>query len=144
MDTQIRNKKPPQLDIRFFHNIGMLILINCIPLGIGIYIIVQLLNHNFVILNKNLFFSFLYVIVLGLISVLFFFLALPTTNWLWKYCWWHIANRNSLIWIPPLIISITLWIITLALTLVIAILMLVMLIYTIQHAIPLFYARYFS
>jgi hypothetical protein len=103
-------KYPPKLQLEFFKNLGILLLINIIPILGGIYILYHTFTGRMRFKNLDFLPGLLYILAFSSVLIFFFWVMLPIAKWLRDYSWWHYMHRSIIIWLIPSGVSFLIWI----------------------------------
>ena len=112
MGRSLDSRHPPVLRTQFMRNMGVLLLINFIPVLGGIYFLVQIFNGRFQVRHKGVVVLLGLMILIALVLLFFWWVLLPIAQWLKDWPWWHAVNRSMVIWIVPSIMGFAVWAVT--------------------------------
>ena len=119
-------KNPPELEIHFLKNLGILALINIIPITGGIFIITQAVRGKIQIRDPGFIQGLIYILAFSAVMVSFVWVVVPLFKWMRDYTYWHFYHKSGLMWIIPTIGFFLLWIVMVVISILIgAILILV-------------------
>jgi hypothetical protein len=109
MKSVADQKHPPRLQLNFFKNLGILLLINIVPILGGIYILYHTFTGKMRFKNLEFLPGLLYILAFASVLIFFFWVVLPIVKWLRDYSWWHSVNRSVVIWGLPAAVSFVIW-----------------------------------
>lgn len=104
-----KRKHPPELEIHFLKNLGILALINIIPITGGMYLIIQAARGKVQIRDPGFIPGLIYIIVFSAVMVSFIWVVVPLFKWMRDYAYWHFYHRNGIIWFLPTSATFLIW-----------------------------------
>ena len=106
-----KRKHPPELEIHFLKNLGILALINIIPIAGGLFIITQTVRGKIQLRDPGFIPGLVYILAFSLVMVSFVWVVVPLFKWMRDYTYWHFYHKSGLIWIIPTIGFFLLWVV---------------------------------
>jgi len=102
-------KTPPELEIHFLKNVGILALINIIPIAGGIFLIVQAARGNIQIRDPGFIPGLMYILLFSVVMICFVWLVVPLFKWIRDYTYWHFYHKSVILWILPTTVFFLVW-----------------------------------
>ncbi len=125
--------RPPELNIPLFKNMGILLLVNILPVAGFIYIGIMLRKGKFQLSNPEVLPSLVIPVLFAGLLMLVFWVFLPTAKWMKDYAWWGFNNGNYIVWSLPVCLSFVFWLGVILISLVTAGLMIVSAVYSLAN-----------
>lgn len=89
--------------------LGILVVINIIPIIAGLYIFEKWWKGEIVFKETDALWLALAVVGGAVLYILCFWIMMPTAVWFRSYTLWYFHNTSKAIWVLPIVISHTLW-----------------------------------
>ena len=102
----------PILKLRLFEKLGILVVVNIIPIVICVTLLGKWLREEIVITDVDGLRAALILLVASAIYVFCSWMLMPTAKWFKEYTIWQFRHGISLVWSLPLALAYIMWIIT--------------------------------
>ncbi len=110
--TQKLRERPPKLKLKFLERLGLLLIINSMPIIGALYIFEKWWKGEVTFTDTSAVWVALVVVVGAVLCVVCFWIMMPTAIWFRNYTLWHFHNTSKTRWALPIVISHILWLLT--------------------------------
>ena len=102
----------PALKLDLLRKLGILIVVNILPLVVCLVVFAKWMKGEIVITNVNVVWAAAILFAASVIYVLCFWMLMPTAKWFKEYAFWQYQQGTSALWFLPLVLSHILWLVT--------------------------------
>lgn len=104
--------KCPTLKLELLQKLGILAVVNIIPIVICVILLGKWLREKIVMTDVDGLWAALIVLAASVIYVICFWMLMPTAKWFKEYTLWQLKHGALIAWVIPFAFAYIMWIIT--------------------------------
>ncbi len=104
--------KCPTLKLELLQKLGILAVVNIIPIVICVILLGKWLREEIVMTDVDGLWAALVVIAAAIIYVFSFWMLMPTAKWFKEYTLWQLKHGALIAWAIPSVFAYIMWVIT--------------------------------